>query len=252
MKRPARNYLKLLNELINIQSPFDTEILGMLNYDQSYPFIGLHSHSKLAKWNVVINAGAHGEETIGIRVMLRFINEFNRDFLGYYNFMLFPVVNPHGYAYARRRNGAKQYVNGNCYTVETPSIIVPEFQYMKEKIPQKVDLFIDIHADVDKQGFYIYERKRPEVKSLAELALKDIHKEKYPVETTDTIYQEKCVNGVIVQPIKDNSMDDFMFKKGAIYSLCLEIPGKAPEEQQVIGALHIINSVLKNYKEFVK
>ena len=66
----VRNYLKNINEIANIQSPFDFELLGTLIYkDKGYPFISLHTHSKLAKWNVVINAGAHGTESIGVRTV---------------------------------------------------------------------------------------------------------------------------------------------------------------------------------------
>jgi hypothetical protein len=40
-----------------------------------------------------------------------------------------------------------------------------------------------------------------------------------------------------------------MFDKGAIYSLCLEIPGKIPEDQQTIGGLLLLNSILQNFKD---
>ncbi len=248
MKKPTRNYLRLLNELINIQSPFDTEILGIINYDQNYPFVSLHTHSKLAKWTVVINSGAHGTESVGIRVMLRFLQEFNKELLGYYNFILFPIVNPHGYVYNCRKNGQNKYGN-NGFNQKKIEDITPEAKLIGEAIPQKIDLFIDCHADSDKSGFYVYERKRPDAKSLAEMSLKELRKNKIPILETGTVYYEKCVNGVVIQPIKDGSMDDSFSQRGAIYSLCLEIPGKIPEDQQIVGGLLLLNSILKNFKE---
>lgn len=247
--RPIRNYLKLINEIINIQSPFDIEIVGNLHYDTCYPFISLHSHSKLAKYNIVINSGAHGEEAIAVRIMLKFIAEFNRELLGHYNFIMFPVVNPWGYVYNRRKNGNNQY--GNTGFNQKEELLTLESKLIKENIPNKVDLFVDVHGDLDKGGFYIYERKRPDAKSLAERSLKELRKNKISILETGTVYYEKCVNGVVVQPIKDGSMDDSMFQRGANYSLCLEIPGKISEDQQFIGGLMLLNSVLNNFKEII-
>lgn len=247
MKKPVRNYLKLINEILNIQSPFDVEILGVINYDKSYPFISLHTHSKLAKWNVVINAGAHGTESIGVRIMLRFLQEFNQELLGLYNFILFPIVNPFGYVYNVRKNGKNQYGNSG-FIQEKEENLTEEAKLIKEAIPNKVDLFIDVHAD-NKLGYYIYERKRPNAKSLAEESLKELKKNKLPILDNATVYQEKCVNGVIISPIKDASMDNAMFNRGAIYSLCIEVPTKIPEDEQMIGGLLLVNSLLKNFKE---
>jgi predicted deacylase len=247
MKRPTRNYLRFVNELINIQSPFDTEILGIINYDKFYPFLSLHTHSKLAKWNVVINAGAHGEEIVGVRVLLRFLQEFNKEYLGYYNFILFPVVNPFGYTYNRRKNGKNQY--GNTGFNQKEELLSEEAKLIKEALPHRIDLFLDIHTDMGKNGFYVYERKRPNKESIADISLEELRKNKLSIIETGTIYREKCIRGVVVQPIKDNTMDDSMFQRGALYSLCIEIPGKIPEDQQIIGGLLLINSILRNFKE---
>ena len=237
-----------------MQTPFDTEILGTVIYEQGFPFVSLHTHSKLAKYNVVINSGAHGEEIIAIRVMLRFIAEFNKELLNHYNFIIFPVINPYGYTYNRRKNG--QGILANTGFTEGASAVIPnESILIRDALPNKIDLFIDVHADTGargKTGFYIYERKRPEAKSIAEVSLKELKKNKIPILDNDTVYGEKCENGVIVSPIKDGSMDDSMFKRGAIYSLCLEIPGRASEEQQMLGGLMLINSVLNQFKELKK
>jgi len=248
MSKPTRNYLKILNEFINLQTPFDIELLGSIHYDICYPFISLHTHSKLAKYNIVINSGAHGEEAIGVRVMLRFLQEFNKDFLNNYNFILFPIVNPSGYRFNRRKTGNNQYGN-NGFNQPKEENINPEAKLIRDAIPNKIDLFVDVHADLSKQGFYIYERKRFSSESLAENSLKILKKNKIPILENDTVYYEKCVNGVVISPILDGSMDNSMFEKGAIYSLCIEIPGKIPEDQQMIGGLLLLNEILKNFKE---
>jgi predicted deacylase len=248
MKKPTRNYLRILNEFINLQTPFDIEVLGSIHYDSCYPFISLHTHSKLAKYNVVINSGAHGEEAVGVRVILRFLQEFNKDLLNNYNFIIFPIVNPSGYRFNRRKNGNNQYGNSG-FNQPKEETITPEALLIKEAIPNKIDLFMDVHADLSKSGFYIYERKRLNKESLAESSLKILKKNKIPILENDTVYYEKCINGVVIQPIKDGSMDNSMFEKGAVYSLCIEIPGKISEDQQMIGGLLLLNEILTNFKE---
>jgi predicted deacylase len=248
MRKPTRNYLRILNEFINLQTPFDIELLETIIYGNiGYPFISLHTHSKLAKYNIVINSGAHGTESIGVRVMLRFLQEFNKEFLNYYNFTIFPIINGFGYRYSCRKNGNNQYGNSGFNQIKEENL-TPEAKLIKEVIPNKIDLFIDIHSD-NKTGFYIYERKRPNKESLVEISLKELRKNKIPILEAGTVYYEKCVNGVVIQPIKDGSMDDSMFQRGAIYSLCIEIPSKVPEDQQIIGGLVLLNSILKNFKE---
>lgn len=247
MKKPIRNYLRILNEFINLQSPFDIEILGSIHYDICYPFISLHTHSKLAKWTLVINASAHGTEAIGTRILLRFLQEFNKELLNYYNLILFPIVNPSGYRFNRRKNGNNQYGNSG-FNQKKEEQLTPEAKLIKEALPNKIDLFIDIHTD-NKNGFYIYERKRPDKISLAEQSLKKLKKNKIPILENVTVYSEKCIDGIVIQPIKDGSMDDSMFQRGAIYSLCIEIPEKIPEDQQMIGSLMLLNEILKNFKE---
>lgn len=248
MRKPTRNYIRVINDFINLQSPFDIEILGSVHYgDTCYPFISLHTHSKLAKYNVVINSGAHGTESIGVRVILRFLQEFNKELLSYYNFTVFPIVNPFGYRYACRKTGDNKYGNTGFNQAKEENI-TPESNLIKEAISNKIDLFIDVHADA-KTGFYVYERKRPDKKSLAEDSLQVLVKNKIPVLGTDTVYGEKCVNGVIVTPIRDSSMDHAMFTRGAMYSLCVEIPSKIHEDQQMVGGLLLINEMLSKFKE---
>jgi predicted deacylase len=245
--KKIRNYLRIVNEFINTQSPFDFEIVGSVHYgDTCYPFISLHTHSKLAKYNVVISSGAHGEEAVGVRVMLRLLQEFNKDFLNYFNFLLLPIVNPWGYTFNRRKNGNQQY--GNTGFNQNDDLLTPESKLIKEVVPPRVDLFLDVHCDVDKQGYYLYERKRPNKISIGERSLNALRQTRLPVLSADTVYKEKCVNGVIITPQRDNSQDDSMFQRGAIYSICIEIPGKIPEDQQIIGGLFLLNELLTAFK----
>jgi len=247
MRKPVRNYLRILNEFINIESPFDLEILNTIIYNEiGYPFISLHTHTK-AKFNIVISAGVHGNEGIAVKVLLRFITEFNKDLLNYYNFLIFPIMNPFAYRFGGRKNGNKQYVNDG-FIKGKEDAATPETKLIKEALPNKIDLFIDIHSDESKSGFYLYERRRPNIESLAQKGLAILKTNKIPILEANTVYREKCVDGIIIQPERDGSIDNAMFNKGAIFSLCIEIPGKMSEDSQIIGGLLLLNEILLKFK----
>jgi len=247
MRKLTRNYLKLLNEIINIKNPFDTEIIGNIHYDRCYPFLMLSNHTKQAKYNCVINSGAHGEEAQTIDILIRFLQEFNTEYLSSYNFHIFPIINPFGYSYNCRKNGNNKYGNTG-FIQKIPARLTEEAILIGNNIPRKIDIFIDIHSD-NKNGFYLYERKRPNKPSLGGVCLDELRKNKIPILENETVYKEKCKDGIIIAPERDGSMDDSMFSRGVIYSICVEIPRKIPDDQQLIGGLMLINSLLKNFRE---
>jgi len=247
--RKIRNYNKILNEFININSPLEIKLTDAVHYNNNcYPIFYYCHHTK-AKWNVVITSGVHGNESIGVKVMLRFLQEFDKELLNYYNFWIFPVVNPFGYVHDRRSNGANLDINRHCYSQKPFVTETQEFLLLDEETPNKVDLFIDVHQN-GKKSFYVYEKKRPSKISLGKFGMDAIKSQKIAVEETSTIYGEKCLSGV-VDSIKDkiNSLEDYFFRKGAIYSLTLENPDKPNDEELIIGSLAFLTSVLNKFKE---
>ncbi len=240
----ARDYLKLVNEVINMQVPFKTEIIGTVVYDQAYPILKLSHEQKLAKYNVLINAGAHGDEAIGVRVLLKFLAEFKKKYLDDYNFHIYPCTNPYGYAHLVRRNGAKQMTNNS--TTFSRESEVQELRIIYPTVPLRPDLFIDVHADTDKSNVYIYERKPENMQSVAKKVLES-NKEIIPYEEVGTIYREKVENGVIVKPEHDRSLDDYMANAGVGYTITLEIPGKAEGHIQLNGGICLLHAILEEY-----
>jgi len=246
--RKSRNYLKTFNEFINVNSPLEMKVIGSVHYDICYPMIEFYHHSK-AKKDVVLLGGVHGNESIGVKVMLRFLQEFQKEWLDSYNFYVFPIVNPFGYAYNIRGNGAKYDINRHAYTQKPYPIETVEFKILEEEFPESVNLCIDVHQN-GKKNFYCYEKSRPDKESLATFGMQEIKKQKIAVEEASTIYGEKCIQGV-VNSIKDksNTIEDYMFSKGAMYSLTLENPDKPTEEELVIGSLAFLRGVLNKFKE---
>lgn len=243
-----RNYMRLMNEFINIPTPLEIKILDTIRFNnENYPVFCFRIHSK-AKHNVVINSGCHGNESVGTKVILRFLTEFDKELLCDYNFWIFPVISPIGYTYDRRTNGQKLDPNRHCYLQNSP-VEVPEFKIFDEEVPNKIDLFVDIHQSL-KKGYYAYEKKRKTDKSLAEYGLNAIKMQGFKIEVSESIYGEKCINGVVDSgEDKINSFEDYAYRKGAKYSITFENNGSNNDEDHIVASLIFIKTVLNKFKE---
>lgn len=242
-----RSYNKLINEIINLQIPFRIEIIGYVSYDKEiFPMIAIRHISKMAKKNIIILAGQHGDEYYAVHVLLKWIAQIKLEDYPEFNFHIIPVANPYGYAHCSRRNGARQHVNNAIHFIKDSE--VQELGIIYEHLPLNADLFLDIHGDVDKKNVYFYERKPEELPSIAEKTLLTCDN-LLPYERFQTIYREKVQNGVIYKPEHDKSMDDILGNSGVEYTIALELPGKHDGQKRMIGGITIINELLKNYKE---
>lgn len=248
--RKVRDYLKFVNEIINLQIPFRVEVIGSVVYSNvAYPMLAIKHVQKMANYNMVINAGAHGEEAVAVRVLTKFLSEIDRSYLNHFNFYIFPCTNPYGYAYDCRRNGSKQIVNNADKFMKDSE--VQELGILYNQIPTHPDLFIDVHADTGKKGIYIYERKPESFDSIAKKVLQEANTI-IPYEASSTIYKEKVEEGVIIKPENDRSLDDFMGSIGVEYTLTVEIPGKAAGQVQLTGGVAVLNGILKEYLQLME
>lgn len=242
-----RSYKKLINEIINLQIPLKMEIMGYINYEKEiYPLITLKHISKIAKKNIVIIAGQHGDESYMVHILVKWVQQLKLEDYPEFNFYIYPIANPFGYETNSRRNGARQHVN-NAINFKKDSD-VQELSILYENIPSNPDLFIDLHGDVDKNFCYAYERKPETMSSIAEKTLleNDII---LPYIRANTIYKEKVKNGVIYKPEHDKSMDDIMGNMGVEYTVALELPGHCEGSTRTKAGISMLNSLLKNFKE---
>jgi len=245
--RKVRNYNKLVDELLNLNIPLRIEIIGYLNYENIiYPMIAFKHISKVAKKNIVIVSGQHGDEYFAIHVLINWIKQFKLEDYPEFNFYIIPIANPTGYVFNRRRNKNRQQVNnaGKFYKDSD----VQELAILFENLPTNPDLYIDIHGDTGKKNVYIYERKPERAISIAEKSLLE-NDNILSYEKSQTVYREKVQNGVIYKPEHDRSLDDFMGNAGIDYTITLELPAKCEGQKRMIGGIAIINSLLKNFRE---
>ena len=242
-RKSRRDYFGLVNEMFSLIDRADLNItlLKNIRYGTSdFPFFMLKSQRKEARYNVVITAGAHGNEVVGIKALLWALERLDVE---QFNFYIFPILNPWGYANFSRKTGDRKGINRRVGKRD-----LPEINLVLKNIPFRIDLFIDVHSDVDKPYVYAYERRDTKKKSLARIALQDVEPY-FDIAENATIYEEPCKDGVVTSYDGENTLEELMYDKGATYSITAEIPGRAKEADQIKGGARLILALLNNFAD---
>jgi predicted deacylase len=243
--KEIRSYNKLLEEIINLNTPFRISIIGYITYfEKIYPMIEMKCLSKMARKTVVIQSGQHGDENFAINILLKWIKQpllFND-----INFYIYPCINVFGYATGSRDNGNRQDTNNDAHFIKDSP--VPELAILYDAFPQQVDMIIDLHGDTGKDHVYAYEHKSENLTSIVQLALLE-NDATIPYVRAKTIYKISVTDGVISPPKYDQGIELFMEKLGVTYTVTLELPGKYDGQKRAIGGVAIINSILKHFNE---
>lgn len=239
----GKDYDRLCSNIIEEghKAGFQVKLLDTLVYGKDgFPFFMLRSESKMAKYNGVITASAHGDEWWGTDCLIQSLSDLDTTL---WNLWIFPVINPFGWKYQSRVNGAKQGINWHV-----GERLTPELSLIFKNSPTKVSLFCDIHGDADKSTVYAYERKIPGVDSLAKLALKDVESY-FELETAKKVYKEPCRGGVVTSGQEGTLEEYFYEQKGAKYSITLEIPGRVTGTgvNRIAGGARLLVSTLNNF-----
>ena len=244
--KTVRSYNKLVNEIINLNIPFRIEIIGYVEYNKViYPMIAIKHISKTAKKAIMITSGVHGNEYYAVHVLLKWMQQINVSFINDFNFYIYPIINPFGYAKNYRDNGARQDVNKSDNYCKNSK--VQEASILFDNFPLTADMILDIHGDIDKEQVYCYEHKGEGLPSIAEKAMLD-NDIILPFIKTKTIYQIKIKNGVC-EDREETGFEEVLEKLGTTYCVTLELPGKINSQKRTSGAIAIINSILKNFNE---
>lgn len=251
-KYTRRNYINLVNDIINLNIPFHISIVGMVTYDYIYPMLKIEHITKSSKYHVVIQSGIHGNEPESIQVVLNWLKTVNEKVLQDISFTIFPVCNPYGYVHGTRRNGQKQMVNSAHYWTKREQI--PELDALAKHYPRRPSLFIDVHGDCGKYGkteIYAYERIPEGAVSPTQRALRKNNKI-IPYVKSDTIYKEPCEYGVIYNPKRDDSIQDYMSDNGCECSVTLEVPGRLKGLNKIYGSVRVLDSIIQTFMKYKK
>jgi len=249
-KQPRpKDYDKLVTNIIEEASRarldirvLETIVYGTENTKEGFPFVMLSSKNREAKYNCVITAGFHGNEWWSVDCLLRALTDLDTRL---WNLWIFPVANPFGWKYNLRMNGEKKESNFRVGQRDTK-----ELSLIFKHLPNRIDLFIDVHGDADRHEVYAYERRLPHLDSLAKLTLKDVANY-FDLYKSRTVYREPNRGGVVTSG-KEATCEEYLFEHhGATYSITLEIPGKVlgTGTNRVAGGARMIVSALNNFEQ---
>lgn len=134
-----------LTESIDLRMEVLVEDAGFESY-----LIGNRAHP--AETPIYISAGVHGDECGAVWGLLDWA-EAHRESLGTIPFLLFPCLNPHGFAENRRCDHQGRDLN-RCFEDNG----IPTIAAWQERIRgMRFSRAINLHEDYDGQGIYLYE-----------------------------------------------------------------------------------------------
>lgn len=240
-----------IRSIVDRSEFLDLEVIAYIG-EKNLPLYIIKTIEPRSNKTVCISAGVHGNEPEGIYGLLDFLEKHSRDgdLFRRFNFIIFPVVNPLGYVVGKRfiRININRYFGRvkNFSIKEVDKIIA----YLADK---KVDLFLDIHGDVDIKEFYVYERRKKSSRSLGRRIVQAVGEE-FPILTAKTIYHEPARQGVVRSVGREFTFEEYMFNRGARFSITAEVPGLnyKGERDSIVGtraAYLAIQSLLQGFIE---
>jgi hypothetical protein len=136
---------------------FRTRTLGhVINDSGRIPILSLSRKVEGRAPRILISAGIHGDEPAGPHAILTLLDELATgwDSLRRLHLEIVPLINPSGFD-RRQRHDATGVDPNRAFGSPAPP---PEIRFLMDDYKRRpIDLFIDLHEDVDTPGFYLYE-----------------------------------------------------------------------------------------------
>lgn len=162
--QPTKSYAAWLSRLRSAAATWpdlQTAVLGSVG---SYPLLRLTKPAERRirgkAPRIVLTAGVHGDEPAGVEAVTRLLERSTdwRPLLAGYDLTIFPCANPTGYAFATRVNHQDIDLN-RMFDHPAPP---PEVALIRAALEAGgrdglPDLSVELHEDVDSDGFYLYE-----------------------------------------------------------------------------------------------
>jgi len=171
-KRSYENLLSRIKTALNLQG--ELTVCGEIQSgNHTYALIKIIFGQGNPK-KALISAGIHGDEPAGVETICSFLEQ--KEFLKYadeWELTLLPCINPTGYELKIRENHEGQDLN-RLFKAEASC---PEVDFVKNILERPYDLDLELHEDVDTEGYYLYQKDRtPEPGSLGREILDAVEK----------------------------------------------------------------------------
>jgi len=249
----VRSYAKVIHRLNNLRefsNNFTITRLGESNCPQeSYEMFCIKAVTSEKSYTkrICLAAGIHGDEPAGVEAMLTFLENFHEylALLDGVETIILPCDNPFGYERNRRTNADGLDLNQQF----EDSNRTQENRLIKKAIgPSSFDMSLDFHEDIESEGFYLWERKKPNLKPVGSAVIRKMA-ERYSIEQNPNIEGFPNRQGVISldkRPLEKGwTLEHYLFRGGTKYCLTLETPVNLPMQKRVEMHLFALKTSLQ-------
>lgn len=192
---------------------------------------------------VLLSAGIHGDELAGVETLCEWLESHAyTKFLRRWDITILPCLNPWGYEHGTRENGEGHDLNRAFNSSHPPQ----EVLFVQSVLQQRFDLSLELHADEDSSGYYLYETSLPGV----DIGHRILERTRtvMPVNLDATIDGQSADGGVIARCGEPGTrtrqpMALYGLAHGIPCSLTLEA-GQSPLQRQVQAHLQAIEAAL--------
>jgi hypothetical protein len=238
------------------RSGFRQRILGEVSGPEtSFPMIALSKRLATQSPRILISAGIHGDEPAGPHAILSLLQSYAAEWseLSPYHIEIVPLINPTGFDHRQRENWQGIDLNRTFGSAAPP----PEIRALMDDYKRRqIDLFIDLHEDVDTPGFYLYELAPDKTGSFGPHIIQALREHKLPINTSDIIEGMPAIDGLILRTSrsvprffrKGAPQGLYMKKLGTTRTLTFETPPSLPLEKRISMHLIALRAILSRWR----
>ncbi len=250
----SRAYTELVYRM-SAKAGFRPRVLGKIDSDgASIPILSLSRKNKGLSPRILIAAGIHGDEPAGPHAILSLLERFPEEwpeFAGCH-VEIVPLINPTGFDLRQRSNKFGTDLNRAFGSPAPPA----EIRFLMDDYRRRsIDLFVDLHEDVDTPGFYLYELSPSESEAFGPSIISALREAGHPINESSVIEGMEARDGLILRtsrPIpryfrKGAPQGLYLKKLGASRTLTFETPPKLPLEERVAMHLLSLRTVLSRW-----
>lgn len=229
--KKVRSYAEVIHRINNLKklpNNFAIIKLGQIHCPmESYDMFCIRTDTSVkSPLKICLSAGIHGDEPAGVEAILAFLENFRQyaELLEGVEAIILPCDNPFGYERNIRSNADGLDLNREFQDSNRSQ----EIHLIKKAVRQhSFDIALDFHEDVDGEGFYLWERKSPALKSIGGIIIQRIS-QKYSIDRRSEIEGFPNRQGVISLdrycPEEGWPKTYYLSQNGTKYCLTLETP----------------------------
>lgn len=234
---------------------FRPRVLGHVQSDSgSVPILSLSRKVAGRAPRILIAAGIHGDEPAGPHAVLSLLEQFEKGWEALHRLQveIVPLINPSGFDRRERHNQTGTDLNRTFGSPAPP----PEIRLLMDDYRRRpIDLFVDLHEDVDTPGFYLYELAPDLPSAFGPKILAALRAEGHPINLSPVIEGMAATDGLILRTSRTvprffrqgAPQGLYMKRLGARRTLTFESPPRLPLSDRVAMQLLALRTVVDLY-----